>query len=221
MLNRRVRGLAAAVRTSREIPHHKLGNGGTSMYPTEQGRGPRHSTKNRVVVIAALLAVLGAVFGVSATTAQASSTTHYTIHNLTRGCITDPGHGNVVYVRFNCGTTFTFTNPVTTDGYTWYLLRINGGADCLNYDPGNGFVYNDSCIPNDPNELWEHHSANALGNLAPYLDTLCIGSFCGGPPALAICNNTPNARLMIFSLIFSRRCHFTSHHQSFWIIKPS
>jgi hypothetical protein len=57
--------------------------------------------KNRIAVIAALLAALGAAFGVSITTAQASSTTHYTIHNITRGCITDPGH----VIASRCGRT--------------------------------------------------------------------------------------------------------------------
>jgi hypothetical protein len=167
---------------------------------------------HRIAVIAALLAALGAVFGVSATAAHAAATlpqpatTHYTIHNVDLGCIADPGHGNVVYVRFTCNTTFTFTNPVTTGGYTWYLLRINGGADCLNFDPGTGFVYADRCIPNDANEMWEHHYANLLGNLA------------SGNAVLATCNDTGNSRLVV---IFPTGCNFSSADQYTWEIRAS
>jgi hypothetical protein len=164
--------------------------------------------KHRIAVIAAFLAALGAVFGISATAAQASSTTHYTIHNVRLGCIADPGHGNVVYVRFNCNTTFTFTNPATTGGYTWYLLRINGGVDCLNFSPSTGFVYADSCIPNDPNEMWEHHYANWLGNLA------------SGNTILTTCNDTGNSRL-IASQAAPAGCNITSPDQYTWEIETS
>ena len=172
--------------------------------------------KHRIAVIATLLATLGAVFGATAaqaaTTLPQSATTQYTIDNVKFGCIYDPGHGNVVSVSFTiCNTTFTFTNPVTTEGYTWYLLRINGGSDCLNYTPKTGFVYDDSCIPGDSNELWQHHFANLLGNLSQNVHTAAI---------LSTCNATGNSRLILAPLQ-PTGCTVALADQYTWEIKTS
>lgn len=172
--------------------------------------------KHRIAVIAALLVALGAVYGVSTTAAQAaatlpqSATTPYTIHSVIPGshvgglgCIADPGHGNLVYVRFTCTTTFNLVYQETTAGFAWYLLRYNGTNDCLNYDPDNGFIYDDSCIRNDPSEMWEHHSGDLLVSLA------------NESRPLTICNNTGNARLFASPLV-PPGCHVTSFAQLNW-----
>lgn len=135
--------------------------------------------QHRIAVIAVLLTVLGAVFGVSATASAAP--TGLAIHNVKYGCIADPGHGSIVYVRFNCKTTFTFANPILEGNGIYSLMRINGGVDCLNYDPRNGFVYDDDCIPGDPYELWSF-AENEIANLSSgYLYT---------------CNASGNSRLV-------------------------
>jgi hypothetical protein len=130
----------------------------------------------------------------NASAAPDSSTTPYTVCSFNPappytgglGCIADPGHGNVVYVRFNDNTTLNLVYQETTGGFAWYLLRFNGTNDCLNYDPSNGFVYDDSCISDDLNEMWQHHYGNELVNFAS--DT-----------ALTTCNNTGNTRLIASS----------------------
>jgi hypothetical protein len=172
--------------------------------------------KRRIVLVAALLTVLGAVFGASASAAQAATTqpqsasTDYIIHNVKLGCIADPGHGNVVYVRFTCTTYVNFIDPVTEYGYTWYLIEMNGDPNtCLNYVPSSFYVGADSCVPNDPNELWEHHEAYELVNQTVTLAT--------GYGQLMTCNDTGNSALIAYPLL-PARCHFTSSVQYSWEI---
>jgi hypothetical protein len=164
------------------------------------------------IVSATVFAALFATGASAAVTATPdSSTTPYTICSIYPdppytgglGCISDPGHGNVVYVRFNRNTTLNLVYQETTEGYAWYLLRFNGTNDCLNFSPTTGFVYDDSCISDDPNEMWEHHYGNLLGNLA------------SGNTALATCKDTGNSRL-IESLIAPAGCNISSPAQFNW-----
>lgn len=139
-----------------------------------------------------------------------SSTAPYTIHSVIPGshvgglgCIGDPGHGNVVYVRFTCTTTFNLVFQETTAGFAWYWLRYNGTNECLNWSPANGFVYDDSCIPDDPNEMWQHHDGDLLGN------------FANGNNFLVTCNDTGNSRLITNTFMING-CSQTSPAQENW-----
>jgi hypothetical protein len=174
--------------------------------------------KHRIALIATLLAAVAAAFGVPATAAQAatvqpqSATTRYIIHNVRLGCIEDPGHGNVVYVRFTCSTYFNFIDPVTEYGNTWYLLAINGGPDCLNWDPRNGYVYADGCKYKDPYEMWEHHDKFPNGS-SP------LRSFTYMRIALSTCNDTGNSALIVAPI--PARCHIPSMDQFSWLFETS
>jgi hypothetical protein len=162
--------------------------------------------KHRIALIVALLTALGALFGISATAAQAAPA-HYKITNGLGYCIADPGVGHVVYVRSgsSCNANFTFTNPVNADGHIWYLMRINGGTDCLNYDPANGFVYDNGCRAGDHNELWTYVAApRELGNLA----TLHV---------LDTCNDTDNSRIYASAGI-PRGCNLVTALQYEWTL---
>jgi hypothetical protein len=185
--------------------------------------GIRRKMKHRIVLIAALLTVLGTVSGASATAAQSataqpqSATTPYYIHNEQLGCIADPGHGNVVYVRFTCTTYVNFIDPETFAGYTWYLIEMNGDpATCLNVAP-DGFYYADSCEPGDIYELFEHHVADQLGVYAPSLGI--------NPNILSTCNDTGNSRLTIIpnplpsDFIPPPGCNYTNDVQWTWEIE--
>jgi hypothetical protein len=158
--------------------------------------------KKRIALIAALLAALGSLFGVSATGAQAATTYYYIVNfDGTGFCIQNTSHGKVMVtgsIGPPCATTFTFTNPVVdpTTKFTYYLIRINGGVDCLNYDPFTGWVYDDSCIPGDHNELWQHHNGALLMNYT-------------SNSALAACNDTSNSALYA-SIFVPSRCSLSS-----------
>lgn len=102
-----------------------------------------------------------------------SSTTPYYVCSLGDssegglGCIFAPGHGNIVGTRYTRSTTLNLVlqPQETAGGFAWYELRYNGTNECLNWSPATGWVYEDSCIPNDPNEEWEHHGVNGDPNV--------------------------------------------------------
>lgn len=131
--------------------------------------------------VAATTVVSATPAAANASATPNSDATPYYVCNITLGCIGEPGHGNLVYVRFARNITLNLVYQETVvDAYYW--LRFNGTNECLNYSPATGFVYEDSCQPDDPNEMWEHHNGNLLGNLA-------TGT------RLYTCNNSGNARL--------------------------
>lgn len=130
-----------------------------------------------------------------------TNTTPYTIcsynpnppHLGGLGCISDPGHENVVSVHFNRDTTLNFVDQGTAEGFHWYLLRFNGTNSCLNWSPSTDFVYSDSCVQNDPFEMWASPATYILTNKATY-------DFLGEPntePVLYTCNNTGDSRLVV------------------------
>jgi hypothetical protein len=174
------------------------------------------------------------VSGASATTAKATATrpqaadTEEGIYNFssTIGCVDDLGHGDMVYAASSGCAYINFIDPVTEDGYTWYLIEMNGDLNtCLNYDISNDFVYADSCIPNDANELWEHHVSDQLVNLASSGGDV-TSNVTGAPSvgALEACNNSANQALITYygtATNYPVACDpFTSSLQWKWKIQP-
>jgi len=114
--------------------------------------------------------------GVSAASAQ----------SITAGSVTNPdlclANGAYCLTSAQHGDEYTITDPqyataisfpyeyTTSNGNRWYEIQtVDGG--CLNWDPSNKIVYDDSCVPGDPNELWYNHVAGQLINLGGNLDT--------------------------------------------------
>jgi len=138
--------------------------------------------KRRVALIIAFLAALGTLIGVSAPSALAA--TGYDIINFSgRGwCIADSGEGHIEHTGNRpCRADFTFTNPATNGphGFTYYLVRINGGSDCLDYE---GYVYDEPCRVGDTHQLWAYHQTPYL--ISWYKQTRLIA-----------CNASNNSRL--------------------------
>lgn len=120
--------------------------------------------------VAATTVVHAAPAAANASAAPDSSTTPYYVCSTSLGCIFAPGHGGTVGTRYARNTTlnlvFQETAPLGGVDYDWYWLRFNGTNECLNYSPTSGFVYEDSCIKDDRNEMWEHHVGDFLYNAA-------------------------------------------------------
>jgi hypothetical protein len=125
--------------------------------------------KRRLAFVAALLLSPAAVLGLSGTAAQAQTQYYVCLNNGNDVCLTNPGHGYAVYVSGGSTTTFTFTNLYVSGGHNYYLMRINGGVDCLNVSPVDHLVWDDSCVPGDSNELW-WHPGDTLQNLGAGLN---------------------------------------------------
>jgi hypothetical protein len=173
----------------------------------------------RSLLIAGVLVLGGSVSGlaVSALPVQASASARaavnvegvgrapakYDIINYNgRGwCIADSGQGRIEHTSNRpCRADFTFTNPATNGpfGYTYYLIRINGGADCLEADPfiaTNPYVYNEPCQVGNIDQLWAYHHV-------PWLINWSTGGL------LIACNASNNSRL--YTVALPRGCNLHS-----------
>ena len=74
----------------------------------------------------------------------------------------NPGVNNAVKTS-GASTFYTFTNETTWNGHNVYLMRINGGSDCLDWFTVGGPVYDKPCVPGSVNNLW-WHDGNFLVN---------------------------------------------------------
>jgi hypothetical protein len=84
-------------------------------------------------------------------------------------CMATPVHNEVVEVTNYAGCeTVTFLNPTTYNGNTWWEIEASNGL-CLNM-ASRGYLYADSCVPGDYNELWYNHVAGYLLNLEGNLE---------------------------------------------------
>jgi hypothetical protein len=76
-MSRRIPNVDATVETKRETPHHPLSKRGTSMSPTDRGRGSRHvigRLRSRVLLImAAVFAAVAACLTGGSAPAQAAA----------------------------------------------------------------------------------------------------------------------------------------------------
>lgn len=123
--------------------------------------------RKSIAFIAAATAVLGT--GTVAAAAQASPVTKAApaaggqalINFSGQGwCLKDPGERNAVRTSNRpCATTFTFTNGQVDNMEPYYLIRINGGVDCLaaNVNPKSDqewVVMDEPCDPGSHAQLW-------------------------------------------------------------------
>lgn len=159
--------------------------------------------RRRVVVIAAFLATLLAAIGITATSSQASTGDY--LENGAGYCLHDTGHNKVMNTSATCITYFTFPLQAHINGLNWYFMKINGGPNCLNYDPNNGWVYDDSCQAGDMNEYWQHHYGN------DWID------FNSSLP-LAACNATSSAA--IYAATTPLRCA-SNAYLKIWYANPA
>lgn len=170
--------------------------------------------KHRIALVVTLLAAIVAVFGVSATAAQAAPR-QYDVLNGLGYCMDDPGVNQIVHVLSHCDADFTFTNPARGPfGHTYYLMRINGGTDCLNWAPNRGgFVYDNGCNPRNHDELWAHYPYS----IDPAYDIILNYA---SRYALWACNPTNNSRLFATQFI-PQGCHIGNQGSVEWKFRAS
>lgn len=166
--------------------------------------------KKHVAFVIVLLAALGTLFGVTATAAHANTPTHYWIVDDAGvgWCIKDPGLNQTMATGPaypHCNANFTWTDPRYRHGYWYYLIRINGGSDCLDYD-GAAWVDDHGCQAGKSTELWRHDGADVIYNY--------IGSI------LTACNNTGNSALYASPFAPSSRCNLSTSGQYQWFLYP-
>jgi hypothetical protein len=160
--------------------------------------------KSRISKLAVAVTMIAAAAGLTAITAGGASaaiTTHtvraayaapaqsgYLVCNG-YACLADHGHGYLITDDSSTYTTFTFTNGQIVNGNPAYLMRMNGGHDCLNV-ASNGYVYDDACASGDHNELWWFYANGAIKNVHTGLNMTATGGYvytAGGPLSLANC----------------------------------
>jgi hypothetical protein len=119
---------------------------------------------------AAFLAAAFAMVGMPA--ANANSTYALCLNNDRAYCVNAAAHGDMYWItNYAAVAHISFINEYTTsNGNNWWELTTGGGL-CLNWNPRDHYVYSDSCIAGDANELWYNHVAGQLINLAGNLDT--------------------------------------------------
>jgi hypothetical protein len=120
-----------------------------------------------IVPIVLTSALIGApAASAQSKTASAQSDASYVLCSVYNGYCLAPGIHNDVYGITDFSTTsISFINEYTTsNGNHWYEIKTSDGG-CLNWDPSNHYVYDDSCQPSDANELWYNHVAGELINL--------------------------------------------------------
>jgi len=117
------------------------------------------------LIAAAALAVPLCLIG---TTAASASTTYNLCPQVNTTLCVWTGEHNMpaALTNFRTDAQISFINEYTSpNGNRWYELEITQNGECLNWLP-NGYVYLDSCVPLDANELWYNHVAGQLINLA-------------------------------------------------------
>ncbi len=99
-------------------------------------------------------------------------------------CMAAPTHNDIVLVTNYAGCeAVTFIDPTSYDGNTWWEIEASNGL-CLNMvgGSGNDYVYADSCVSGDYNELWYNHVAGQLlnleGNISNGEDTFLLLGTC-------------------------------------------
>jgi hypothetical protein len=146
-----------------------------------QGRNRMKKWRMRFMPVAAA-AILAFTFIGAIGTPAANATdsnnyifTYFAPFSADPGYIVATGHGDIYSVTNDVSVQppalISFTYPtVTPNGNSWYLMSTPQG--CLNWDPSNDAVYDDSCVPGDPNELWYYNAYNTeYINLAGNEDT--------------------------------------------------
>jgi hypothetical protein len=222
MLNRRMRNLAVTGMTivSATVLTGLFATGASATVTPN----PRHAKLWAPVSFATPAAAnASATTGSSATGSYICSTNGGGVNGGGLGCIDEPGHNEQVYVRYVRNIQFNLVNEETADGYAFYEIQYTGTnpPECLNLNPSTGFVGEDSCQPGDPNELFEHHYGDLLGNLA-WAEDLGIDPFY---TPLSTCNDAGNSRLIVFAAtvptVLPSGCSSTNPEQYNWLFIPA
>jgi hypothetical protein len=171
--------------------------------------------RKRIALFTAAIAVLGT--GTAATTAQASPVTQTAPAAVGQAlidfsgqgwCLKDPGERNAVVTSNQpCATTFTFTNGQVDYGQPYYLMRINGGVDCLqvNVNPESDqewAVMDEPCNPGLASQLWTPSLVNSGWQYYNLSTTFALGA----------CN--PGTNASVFAGREPGRCHIAQGEQT-------
>jgi hypothetical protein len=132
------------------------------------GLGQRHrSVKIGLRLLAAVALVVP--FSLLGIPGASASTTYELCLKVNNTMCVFTGTHNLpsAITNFETDAQISFINEYTTpNGNAWYELEIMQIGECLNWDPANGYVFDDSCQAGDANELWYNHVAGQLINLA-------------------------------------------------------